>query len=114
MANHPNRNRRHYAAQSPRGFSNEVVVHVFRTRPDRDAWVLEHENDGGVNSAKWGAYIVSSRHARRIIGYRGDAAKQGFNRVIEHAAADDGRLETSSVERDGDAIAGSTAPAGCR
>ena len=105
MPNHPNRNRRYYAAQSPRGFSNEVVVHVFRTRSDRDAWVLEHEDDGGVNSATWGAYAVSARHARRIIDSLAIAATQSFNRVIEHAAPDDGHLETSSVERDSDAIA---------
>lgn len=84
MANHPNRSRRFYAAQSPRGFANEVEVHVFRSRADRDTWVAEHKDDGDVNSAACGAYEVSAKHARYLLGYRGDAITQSYNRPVEH------------------------------
>lgn len=84
MTNHPNRNRRFYAAQSPRGFANEVRVHVFPSRADRDVWVAAHEDDGDVNSASQGAYAITSKQAREILGYRGDAATQSYNSAIEH------------------------------
>ncbi len=84
MTNHPNRNRKFYAAQSPRGFANEIDVHVFPSRPARDQWVVEHRNDGDVNSASQGAYTISSSEARKISGYRGDAATRSYNGVIEH------------------------------
>lgn len=84
MTNHPNRNRRFYAAQSPRGFVNEVMVHVFRSRADRDAWVAEHEDDGDANSAACGAYAITAKRARDILGYRGNAITESFNDAIEH------------------------------
>jgi len=68
MTNHPHRNRRFYAAQSPRGFANEINVHVFRSRAARDAWVAEHADDGDVNAATRGAYSITSKEARRILG----------------------------------------------
>ena len=84
MTNHPNRNRRYYAAQSPRGFANEINVHVFGSRLARDLWVDQHADDGDVNSAACGARAISSMHARRISGDRGDAATQSYNSMIEH------------------------------
>lgn len=84
MTNHPNRNSRFYAAQSPRGFANEINVHVFPSRDARDTWVAEHADDGDVNSASCGAYKITAKSARSILGYRGDAATQNYNSAIEH------------------------------
>jgi hypothetical protein len=70
---------RFYAAQAPRGFVNEINVHSFPTRAARDAWVAEHENDGDVNSAACGARTITSKEARVILGYRGDAATASYN-----------------------------------
>lgn len=76
--------RKFYAAQSLRGFANEIDVHAFNSRATRDAWVNDHTDDGDVNSAARGAYAISSYKARRILGYRGDAATQSFNGLIQH------------------------------
>jgi hypothetical protein len=72
-----------YAAQSPRGFANEINVRAFASRQERDAWVLAHEDDGDVNSASQGAYAITSKRARAILGYRGDAATQSYNSIVE-------------------------------
>lgn len=69
----------YYAAQSPRGFANEIAVHSFATRRARDAWVAEHEDDGDVNSAACGAYAITAKQARKTLSYRGDAATQSYN-----------------------------------
>jgi hypothetical protein len=84
MTNHPNRNRKFYAAQSPRGFANEVNVHAFPSREARDAWVAKHEDDGEVNSAACGARAITSEQARKIRCDRGDAVTQTYNSVICH------------------------------
>ncbi len=84
MANHPNRNRTFYAAQSPRGFANEINVHTFASREERDTWVTVHEDDGDVNSAACGARTITSEQARKILAYRGDAATQSYNSAICH------------------------------
>ena len=68
-----------YAAQSPRGFANEIRVYRFFTREARDAWHEEHKHDGDCNSAALGAYIITAREAARILGCRGDAITQCFN-----------------------------------
>jgi hypothetical protein len=73
-----------YAAQAPRGFANEVEVHSFKARADRDSWVAAHADDGDVNSASQGAYAITSKRARAILGYRGDAATQSYNSAIAH------------------------------
>lgn len=73
MTNHPNR-RRYYAAQSPRGFSNEVNVYAFSSKAARDAWVDEHTHDGDVNSAYCGAYKVTKAEAIKAAGYAYDGA----------------------------------------
>ncbi len=57
-----------YAAQSPRGFANEVYVYAFNTKSLRDLWVGEHCNDGDVNSAYCGAYVVNAATAKRLAG----------------------------------------------
>ena len=57
-----------YAAQRPRGFINETYAHRFDTRAERDRWVEDHQGDGDVNSATLGAFPVSQRDARRIVG----------------------------------------------
>lgn len=64
---------RFYAAQSPRGFSNEIIVHSFGSREARDTWVTEHKDDGDVNSATRGAYAITAKHAKKILGCWGDA-----------------------------------------
>lgn len=86
MVNHPNRNRRFYAAQSPRGFANETEIHAFPSREARDAWVAEHADDGDVNSSACGAESIPGKRAREILGYRGDAATQDCNMLVEHHA----------------------------
>jgi hypothetical protein len=73
-----------YAAQSPRGFANEINVHQFRSRKERDAWVAEHTDDGDVNSASRGAYVITSRRAKAILAYAGDAATESFNSAVAH------------------------------
>lgn len=84
MTNQTKSTRRYYAAQSPRGFVNEIMVHSFATRPARDAWVAQHEDDGDCNSARCGARKITARRARAILGYRGDAATQSYNDCITH------------------------------
>jgi len=76
MTNHPNR-RRYYAAQSPRGFSNEVNYYAFSSKAARDAWVAEHADDGDVNSASRGAYACTKAEALKGGGdgyYNADSA----------------------------------------
>ena len=73
----------YYAAQSPRGFVNEIAVIRFATREDRDAWVVRHENDGDADSASQGAYAVTARQARKILRYRGDAVTASYNHMVE-------------------------------
>jgi hypothetical protein len=74
-----------YAAQSPRGFRNEINVHSFETKAARDQWVAKHSDDGDVNSASCGAYKVTSRRAREILGFRGDAEIENFNGYVCHS-----------------------------
>lgn len=77
-------NRHYYAEQSPRGFANEVIVHKFESRAQRDAWVEEHRYDGDVNSAYTGARACTADEARRILAYRGDAITESYNGLIDH------------------------------
>ena len=55
-----------YAAQSPRGFANEIHVYRFATRNERNAWVDEHKDDGDVNAATRGAWAITAREAHAI------------------------------------------------
>lgn len=77
----------HYAAQSPRGFSNEITVHAFTSRPDRDAWVDVHADDGGVNSASQGALAITAQHARSILNDKGDGATAMYHSLERHYPA---------------------------
>jgi hypothetical protein len=77
-------NRHYYAEQSPRGFANEVIVHKFESRAQRDAWVEEHQYDGDVNSAYTGARACTAAEAKRILAYRGDAITESYNGLIDH------------------------------
>ena len=76
--------RHYYAAQAPRGFANEINVHKFPSRKARDGWVEEHCNDGDVNSAARGAYEITAREARDILGRKSDDVTEQFNSLIEH------------------------------
>ena len=76
--------RKFYAAQSPRGFANEINIHSFSSRKERDAWVAEHANDGDVNSASCGAYTITAEKAVKIAGYRGDVITESYNSLVEH------------------------------
>ena len=60
--------RHFYAAQRPRGFINEIYIHRFGSRADRDLWVDDHQGDGDVNSATHGAFAVYARFALRTVG----------------------------------------------
>ena len=73
----------YYAAQSPRGFSNEINVYRFVGRAKRDAWVAAHADDGDSNSAALGARTITSSEARAILGYRGDAITASHNSLVE-------------------------------
>ncbi len=84
MTNHPNRSKKAYAVQAPRGFANELMIHVFPSKDARDQWVAEHQDDGDVNSAAQGARAITSRQAYKIQCYRGDAATRSYNATIEH------------------------------
>jgi hypothetical protein len=75
-----------YAAQSPRGFVNEVNVIRFADKATRDRWVEEHKDDGGSNSAACGAYAVTAAEAHKIAGYKGDAITDSYNRMIDYDA----------------------------
>jgi hypothetical protein len=72
-----------YAAQSPRGFSNEVIVYSFSTKSRRDVWVLDHENDGDVNSAYRGGYAITRAAALRIAGM----SEQGDGKIAARFVA---------------------------
>ena len=74
----------YYATQAPHGFANEINVHRFPSRLARDAWVDEHLNDGGVNSASQGARVCTAAAAREIVRRRGDAVTKQYNSLIEH------------------------------
>lgn len=76
----------YYAEQSPRGFSNEIVVHAFRERSERDAWVEEHRHDGDVRSAYCGALACTAKAARDILRRRPDALTQMYNSLVVHEA----------------------------
>lgn len=76
-----------YAAQAPRGFNNEIVVHAFVTKAQRDEWV---ENNQDADDGACHAYVVDAKRAHRIIGYRGDAATQSFNAFVRHDGPDSG------------------------
>ena len=80
----PARRRRFFAAQSPRGFANEIDVHVFLSRGARDAWVAEHWDDGDMNSATRGAYYITAKRAQQILGDRGDAITASYNSAVFH------------------------------
>ena len=69
---------KYYAAQSPRGFANEIAIHSFPSRASRDAWVTAHADDGDVNSAARGAYAVTAKQARQLLRYSGDAITPSF------------------------------------
>jgi hypothetical protein len=73
--------RHYYAAQSPRGFGNEVNVIRFADKATRDRWVEEHKDDGGSNSAACGAYAVSAAQARKIAG-----CKDSYNVMSDYEA----------------------------
>lgn len=75
--------RKFYAAQSPRGFANEINVHEFGSKAARDAWVAKHEGDGGVNSASCGAYAITAARAKRILAEKGDAATKMHHRLVQ-------------------------------
>jgi len=76
--------RHYYAKQSPRGFANEIEVHKFESRAERDAWVEKHRNDGDVNSAACGAEPCAAAEARHILGRKSDALTEQYNDLIDH------------------------------
>jgi len=57
----------YYAAQRPRGFTNETIVSRFASKRARDAWVIDHETDGDVNAATHGAYAITANRARYLV-----------------------------------------------
>jgi len=69
----------YYAAQSPRGFANEITVYRFKKKSDRDQWVEDHRSDGDCNSAALGAYAITAKEARKIAGYKGDEITDSYN-----------------------------------
>ena len=71
--------RHYYAAQSPRGFGNEITVYRFPSRSARDDYVRQHKDDGGSNSAALGAYAVTAREAHRIANWPGNATTHSYN-----------------------------------
>ena len=73
----------YYAAQSPRGFANEVNVIRFANKTARDQWVEEHKDDGDCDSAACGAYAVTAAEARKIAGYKGDAITDSYNTMSD-------------------------------
>lgn len=84
MTSHANARRRYYAAQSPRGYGNEIQVHVFPSRAARDGWVREHAEDGDVNAARCGAYAISAQRARHMLGWRGTVTVANMHTAVCH------------------------------
>lgn len=74
----------YYAAQSPRGFANENVIHRFPSKAQRDAWVAEHCDDGDLNSAACGAKAITAREARDILRRKDDDLTTQYNSLVEH------------------------------
>lgn len=72
--------RTYYGKRSPRGFANEIEVHVFRSRADRDAWVAA---DRAELSACMRRPCTASE-ARRLWAYKGDALTESFHSRVEH------------------------------
>lgn len=54
----------YYARQIPRGFSNEVMIHGFGTKAERDAWVEDHKDDCNGQSC---TRAITAREAQRYI-----------------------------------------------
>jgi hypothetical protein len=76
----------YYAAQSPRGFANEINVIRFADKATRDQWVEDHKDDGDCNSAACGAYAVTAAEARKIAGYKGDTITDSYNTMSDYDA----------------------------
>jgi hypothetical protein len=76
----------YYAAQSPRGFANEINVIRFADKATRDQWVEEHEDDGDCNSAACGAYVVTAKEAHKIARYKGDEITDSYNTMSDYDA----------------------------
>jgi hypothetical protein len=72
--------RHYYAAQAPRGFSNETNVVRFASKAARDRWVREHRHDGGVNCAACGAEAVTAKDAHRIASREGNVIRDHLPR----------------------------------
>lgn len=66
----------HYAAHSPRGFSNEIEVHVFTGKVERDRWVAQMEGPR--------TWVTTLRMARRYLK-KGTPTNWNYNTIVEHA-----------------------------
>ncbi len=76
--------RHFFARQAPRGFANEIDIHSFSLRADRDAWVADHASDGDVNAAYCGAKPCTAREATEILRRRKDDLTMQYNNLIDH------------------------------
>lgn len=63
----------YYAQKCPRGFANEVTVYRFTSRLGRDRFVEVMD----------GATVASAADARKLTGWRGDAATENFCRLVD-------------------------------
>ena len=84
MKEEPTGKKHYYAAQSPRGFANEIHVCRFASRAARDKWVEERKGYGDCNSAVLGGRAISAVEARRIAAYHGDAITESYNTISDY------------------------------
>jgi hypothetical protein len=73
--------RHYYAAQSPRGFANEVDVCRFGSKAERDAYAAADHWDVGTEA-------ITARDARRILARKDNDLTQQYNRLLEWDAVD--------------------------
>jgi hypothetical protein len=66
-------NRHYYAAQSPRGFANEINIYRFGSKADRVAFVSDH----------FGAETITARDARRILARKDNDLTKQYNRLMD-------------------------------
>jgi len=63
-----------YAQRSPRGFANEIDIHRFRTKAERDAF---------VEDARTAAEVCTAAEARAILRRKPTAMTDQYNTLLE-------------------------------
>lgn len=65
----------YYAAISPREFANEVEIHKFGSKAQRDTWVGDRDQ----------SWSCSPKFARLILTDKGDTATMTYHSLHDHS-----------------------------